>query len=202
VDSDRTTLVVGEVKTYPDRGGHTDAHELAVARAQAGIYVHALDVVCAELGIADSIGVAREGFLVLTRPGSNQPSIRPREDFRYQAQRAARGFELLEAAAQRLPAEVWALPDAEPPDELVNAITTADVSYSEGCLSFCDRASGCHKRALAAGDPLVLGQDVQRFLGTIDLHRVLALMDGAPAETEAEADLLRRIADSERTAQL
>jgi hypothetical protein len=201
-DGDRPILIVGEVKTYPDRGGHTDAHELAVARAQAGIYVHALDVVCEELGISESVEISRDGFLVLTRPGSNRPSIRPREDLRYQAERAARGFELLEDAAQRLPAGVWALPDAEPPDELVNAITEAGVVYSEACLSFCDRASGCHRRALEAGDPLVLGQDVQRFLGTIDLHRAMALIEGAPAETEADADLLRRIQDSDRTAQL
>jgi hypothetical protein len=202
VDGDRPTLVVGEVKTYPDRGGHTDAHELAVARAQAGIYVHALDVVCEGLGLVDSVDVSRQGFLVLTRPGSNRPSVRPGEDLRYQAERAARGFELLEAAAQKLPEEIWALPDAEPPTELVEAITGAEVTYEESCLSFCDRAAGCHRRALDAGDPLVLGQHVQRFLGTIDLHRAIELMDGVPSETEAEADFLRRLQDSDRTAQL
>ena len=200
VDGERPELVVGEVKTYPDRGGHTGAHELAVARAQAGIYVHALDVVCEGLGLVDRIDVARTGFLVLTRPGSNRPSVRPDEDLRYQAERARRGFELLEAAAQRLPKEVWALPDVEPPQDLIDAITGAEVAYSEACLSFCDRAPGCHRRAMDAGDPLILGQDVQRFLGTIDLHRAIELMDGAKPTTEAEADLLSRISDSERTA--
>ena len=31
--------MVGEIKTYPDRGGHTDGGELAQARAQAGVYI-------------------------------------------------------------------------------------------------------------------------------------------------------------------
>ncbi|MDP8929591.1 MAG: hypothetical protein M3O70_13720, partial [Actinomycetota bacterium] len=39
-----TRVVVGEVKAYPDRGGHTDVAKLATARAQAGIYLHALDL--------------------------------------------------------------------------------------------------------------------------------------------------------------
>src|SRR5688572_23189747 len=42
------TLVVGEIKTYPDRGGYTDVKELATARAQAGVYVHGLQLVIAE----------------------------------------------------------------------------------------------------------------------------------------------------------
>ena len=75
-DGEQPEVIVGEVKTYPDRGGYTAASELAVARAQAGIYVHALDVVCNELGITDEIVVRRNGFLVLTRPGSNRPSVR------------------------------------------------------------------------------------------------------------------------------
>ena len=33
-DRDPPELIVGEVKTYPDRGGHTSASELAVARAK------------------------------------------------------------------------------------------------------------------------------------------------------------------------
>lgn len=40
--SEKFTLRVGEIKVYPDRGGFTDAHELAGARAQAGLYVYAL----------------------------------------------------------------------------------------------------------------------------------------------------------------
>jgi 2-iminoacetate synthase ThiH len=44
-------LIVGEVKTYPDRGGYTDTRELATARAQAGVYVHGLDLVLQETSL-------------------------------------------------------------------------------------------------------------------------------------------------------
>ena len=44
-------LAVGEIKTYPDRGGHTDGGELAQARAQAGVYVHGLRTAINELGL-------------------------------------------------------------------------------------------------------------------------------------------------------
>src|SRR5690606_38904066 len=84
-------LVVGEVKTYPDRGGYTDRTELATARAQAGVYLHGLRVVLrGELRLDDAVAVAEEGFLVLSRPGYSKPSVRAGEDLRYQAERAER----------------------------------------------------------------------------------------------------------------
>jgi hypothetical protein len=190
-DRDLPELIVGEVKTYPDRGGHTDSHDLALARAQAGLYVHALQLLIAELGITDHVRVRTDGFLVLTRPGSNRPSIRAGEDFRFQAERARRGFELLERAALGLP------PFSPVGDEPITAIVNSDTEYSEACLSFCDRAPKCHEEALEAGNPAVLGDDVARFLGGVDLHRTMALLDGNPAQSEAESDLLRRIAETD-----
>lgn len=199
-DGELPELIVGEVKTYPDRGGHTAASELAVARAQAGIYVHALDIVCAELGIDENLVIRRDGFLVLTRPGSNRPSVRAGEDLRYQAVRACQGFELLEAAADALPKELWATTEGAPPDELIAAIQGAGTSYDESCLSFCDRAPRCYSAALEAGNPVVLGKDVRRFLGGVDLQRMSALLGGDLPADESERDLLRRIAESDRAA--
>jgi hypothetical protein len=115
-DGEIPTVYVGEIKTYPDRGGHTAAGELAVARAQAGIYLHAMDLVVESLGVKDKINVSREGFLVLTRPGSNMPSVRAGEDLRYQAERAKRGFELLEKAAGALSKDLWADANFRPVD--------------------------------------------------------------------------------------
>lgn len=184
-------LIVGEVKTYPDRGGYTDSHSLATARAQAGLYVHALEILADELQVTDRVRVRLDGFLVLTRPGSNFPSVRAREDLRYQAERARRGFELLEKAAQGLPPFD---PIGENP---LAAVMDAATDYSERCLEFCDRAAKCHEEALTAGNPAVLGDDVARFLGEIDLHRALALLEGAVPETVAEEDLLRRIHEVE-----
>jgi hypothetical protein len=184
-------LIVGEVKTYPDRGGHTEAHDLAMARAQAGLYVHALEVLVGELGLTNSVRVRTDGFLVLSRPGSNRPSVRAGEDLRYQAERARRGFELLERAALGLP------PFNPVGEDPIAAVIQSPTDYSEACLSFCDRAPKCHAEALAAGNPAVLGDDVARFLGTVDLYQTIELLHGSSPRTEAEADLARRIGQTD-----
>ena len=101
-ESEPVTLMVGEIKSYPDRGGYTDSAELATARAQAGVYVHGLRTALTEFGITDKLVVSDQGFLVLSRPGSNQPSVRAGEDLRFQAWRADRGFKQLEEAARDL----------------------------------------------------------------------------------------------------
>ncbi len=187
-DRRRVLLTVGEIKTYPDRGGYTDGAELATARGQAGVYVHGLGLVIAELGLGERLEVSRSGFLVLSRPGYNQPSIRPGEDLRYQAKRAERGFKQLEKAAIELP-------DPGTKD-LLATVRNAETAYSERCLGFCDRAAGCHASAMAEGDPVVLGEDVARFLGSVDLPRALRLMDGEKAANPAEADLVRRLGEA------
>ena len=188
-DSRPRTLIVGEIKTYPDRGGFTDPSELATARAQAGVYVHGLELVLEELGLKQHFAVSHSGFLVLTRPGFNRPSIRPGEDLRYQATRARRGFELLRVAAEGLPRGSGRAG--------VDEISGAPVHYQDTCVMFCDRASLCRARALEAGNPAALGDDVARFLGDIPLTRALTLLAGGPPATPAEADLSRRFQDIE-----
>lgn len=183
------TLVVGEIKTYPDRGGYTDPKELATARAQSGVYVHGLQLVIDELKLNGQLRVSMEGFLVLTRPGFNRPSVRAREDLRYQAERARRGFQLLRDAAAGLPKGSG---HAGIPE-----IRTADINYCEACVSFCDRAALCRQRAVEAGDGAALGDDVARFLGSVPLQRVIELMGDGKPQTEVERDLKRRIAEIE-----
>lgn len=193
-DRERPELMVGEVKTYPDRGGHTDGHNLAVARAQAGLYVHALELLLAELECERQVRLRRRGFLVLTRPGSNFPSVRAGEDLRYQAERARRGFELLEAAALGLP------PFEHIGSDPVAAVMEAETEYAEACLRFCDRANECHSSALQAGNPAVLGDEVRSFLGSVDLHRAVELLSGQEAATASEEDLIRRFRANEPSA--
>jgi hypothetical protein len=178
-------LVVGEIKTYPDRGGYTDGSELATARAQAGVYVHGFEVVLESWGLRDRLDVAHEGFLVLSRPGFNLPSVRPGEDLRYQVERAHRGFQRLREVA----AGVSIARDSDG----IAEVRTAECSYSEGCLSFCDRASGCYERAVESSDPIVLGEDVARFLGPVSLDRACQLLSGAKPTGEAETDVARRL---------
>lgn len=181
----RPEIVVGEVKTYPDRGGHTDSGELATARAQAGVYVHGLDVTLAAMGLANRFTISRTGFLVLSRPGSNSPSIRANEDLRYQAMRAERGFTQLERAANTM-FEGHGTAN-------IDTVRLAPTAYESACISFCDRASMCFKRALDEGDATILGEDVARFLGSVNLTRAMELLDGDKPRTPAEWDVAEQL---------
>ena len=183
-------LVVGEIKIYPDRGGHTDPAQLAGARAQAGVYQHAVELAVAELRLEELVQVSKQGFIVLSRRGSNAPSVRV-EDLTFQALRAERGFEQLERAAQAL-VHGPALEETKP--EVLAAIIAADTAYSQSCVTFCDMVPECHRRAVDAGDPAVLGDDTRRLLGVIPLQRAGALACGAAAADPSEELLLRRLA--------
>jgi hypothetical protein len=88
-------IQVGEIKVFPDRGGHTDAGEIATARAQAGVYQHALQLTVDALNLGNAPIVSTSGFLVFTWPGSNSPVIRKGEDLTYLAKRAEKGLGLL-----------------------------------------------------------------------------------------------------------
>lgn len=184
-------LVIGEIKTYPDRAGHTDPADLATSRAQAGLYLHALTLLIDQLGLSDRLSISSTGFLVLTKTGRNDPSIRPNEDLQWQARRAKRGFVHLRAAAEKLD-------PFDPADEEsgIKAVLAADTCYRSSCLGFCDRAVGCRRAAEANGDPSVLGDDVKRFLGPTLLPRAIELLHGAKPATAAEEDLTQRMHDA------
>ena len=183
-------VTVGEVKVFPDRGGHTDPQQLASARAQAGVYEHALRLAVDALGLADKIDIATHGFLIFTWPGSNSPSIRAHEDLTYQAIRARRGFDRLEEVALSVVRDDDFSADNP---ALIQRVLDAPTDYSEACLSFCDLAPRCHERAVAADDPVILGGEVARFLGETTLSRALELMEGREPADDREADLQRQL---------
>ena len=186
----RARVTVGEIKVFPDRGGHTDPQQLASARAQAGIYHHALTLTLESLGLAGDIDIAPDGFLVFTWPGSNSPSVRTGEDLTYQSIRAERGFNRLEEVAQ---AVVRKDDFAADNPALIERVLAAPTDYSEACLAFCDLAPRCHTCAVEADDPIILGGDAKRLLGDTTVTRALELLNGAPVADDREADLLRQL---------
>lgn len=186
----RARVTVGEVKVFPDRGGHTDPQQLASARAQAGVYEHAMRLAVGALGLAEDIDVATDGFLVFTWPGSNSPSVRAHEDLTYQAIRAERGFDRLEQVALGVVRDDDFSADNP---ALIQRVLEAPTDYSEACLSFCDLAPRCHALALAADSPIILGGEVARFLGESTISRALELLTGAEPADDREADLQRRL---------
>ena len=186
----RARVTVGEIKVFPDRGGHTDPQQLASARAQAGIYHHALTLTVESLGLAEALDIAPHGFLVFTWPGSNSPSIRVSEDLTYQAVRAERGFNRLEEVAQEIVRQDDFAADNP---ALIERVLGAPTDYSETCLSFCDLAPRCHARAVEADDPVILGEDVKRLLGDTTVTRALELLNGAAPVDDRETDLQRQL---------
>lgn len=188
----RARVTVGEVKVFPDRGGHTDPQQLASARAQAGVYEHAMRLAIDALGLANEVDIATHGFLVFTWPGSNSPSIRANEDLTYQAIRAERGFDRLEEVALGVVRDEDFSADNP---MLIQRVLDAPTDYAEVCLSFCDLAPRCHARASAADDPVILGGEVARFLGETTISRALELMAGVEPADDREADLQRQLGD-------
>lgn len=183
-------LTVGEVKVFPDRGGHTDPRQLASARAQAGLYRRAFELTLEAAGLESAITVNPEGFLVFTWPGSNMPVIRAHEDLTYQAIRAERGFERLEQVAKGIVRDDDFSADNA---TLVERVLQAPTQYSEACLSFCDLAPRCFDRALGQDRPVILGTEAGQLLAGVTITRALELMHGASPATDREADLQRQM---------
>ena len=180
---DEWVIRVGEIKVFPDRGGHTDANEISTARAQAGVYQHALQITVDSLNLTKPPLVSRNGYLVFTWPGTNSPVIRANEDLTYQARRAALGFDRLDNVAQELIskqtknfAEV----------DLKDWIAHSKTEYKEICWSFCDLAPRCQDLAIVDDRAIVLGTEASKLLGSVTISRAIGLLDGLEPNTEIE----------------
>jgi hypothetical protein len=185
-------LIVGEVKSYSDRGGYTKAASLASARAQAGLYVHALSLVVESLAITEECVVSQSGFLVLAKPGRNFPTVRWNEDFRWQAERARRGFGLLEQSALDLNGE-FAFDENLPDQQLLDLILHAETDFGDACIGFCERAPTCQRLSLIADDGAFLGDEMKRFLNDVPLSRAEELLNGSRPKSGKERDLVERM---------
>jgi hypothetical protein len=188
----KAQIVVGEIKSYADRGGFTPPSSLASARAQAGVYIHAFQLVVDVLNLNDYCEIKTSGFLVLASPGTNFPSLRWDENLEWQAERARRGFILLEGSAAEMEGR-FAFDEDLPAEELLDLVLHAETDYKDACISFCERAPTCHDLSLLRDDGAFLGDDAKRFLNGVKLSRAEAIINGSPPTTDAEADLKRRL---------
>lgn len=186
----RFSLKVGEIKIFPDRGGHTEPGHLAAARAQAGVYKHALEEWLQARGFDEQLKVEREGFLVFTWPASNFPVVRAREDLSEQAERARRGFAQLDSIAMSVVA-----PDIEnyDPGEYEEWVAHSETNFRDSCWVFCELAARCQDLAVAANKPVLLGNEVARSLGSLTLDRAVELLEGNNPMTDFEASLAEQL---------
>lgn len=189
---DSAKITVGEIKSYADRGGFTQPSSLASARAQAGVYIHAFELVVKALKINHLCQIETSGFLVLASPGTNFPSLRWDENLKWQAERARRGFLLLEKSASELNGQ-FAFNEDLPAEELLDLVQHAETDYKDACIGFCERAPTCHDLSILRDDGAFLGDDATRFLNGVKLSRAEEIINGSPPTTDAEVDLKRRL---------
>lgn len=104
-------------------------------------------------------------------------------------ERARRGFELMEESAIMLDGAYGDADDTEDAD-LLELVLNAPTHFQDSCISFCERADACYKKALANSEGVVLGDDVARFLNGISLQRAEDLMNGQKPATASEKTYL------------
>lgn len=184
-----------EVKSYPDRDGKTDTADVRSACRQAAVGVIGLREAASALGAADTETlVPARGDLVLRTPGSYRPTLRAM---------ALRGeVDSLVRALAEAPRDLGELelqvatigPDATLDD--LSVLEQLPNNYRESCREFCALAGRCKERAMAQGDPILLGGRArEEFAAAGSLARVVELLEGrgAPPSTPAERGLQARL---------
>jgi len=177
---------IGEVKAYRDRGAYTGITSLRLARLQAAVEVIAVQETLRTLGIraatelvptdVDFMLRSRTGFFGVVRP---KPARVHRE-----VERVRRA---ITEATLRLPGLVGALPVGASLDTRAG-FEALPYHYTEGCRGHCPLAARCAQRAAAAGQPSVLGDEMDAVMGgALTLTDLDAILGGRIAPLTAEA---------------
>jgi hypothetical protein len=188
-----------EIKSYPDRDGKTDPADLRGALRQAAVAVVALRQALHRLGIsnADALVPARAD-LVLRRPGSDRPTLRPMtlagevDSLQRALDDAPRSLEELDTFVSAI-APGAALDDARVLDAIPN-------HYLPSCREHCALAPRCKRQAIEASDPVLLGTDAKEALAPISIVRAAELLrarDPTP-RTPHEWAVAERLRDEAR----
>jgi hypothetical protein len=184
-----------EVKSYPDRDGKTDAADVRSACRQAAVAVIGLRAASARLGVtAPETVVPSRGDLVLRTPGSYRPTLRPMA-LRGEVDSLVRAL----AEAPRDLGELEVLVAAIGPEATLDDLAVLEQlpnNYQESCREFCALAPRCKERAVAVGDPILLGNRArEEFAAAGSLARVIELLEGrgTPPQTPAEQALQARL---------
>jgi len=178
--------MIGEIKSFPALHHNTDTKDVQAAAAQAGVYAVAQEERLRHLGLAAE--VPRMGILILKSVGSLNaaPTMQPIErdiDFarRMLAQRP------------RTLAEVSAiLGPGEGLDKAEN-ILKLPRNFIGACRSFCPMAKVCQNLAVAEGHPASVSSNLAELIGHMKTDRAVALLKGAPAANDEEADVQQRL---------
>lgn len=179
-----------EIKSYPDRAGKTNAADIRSACRQAAVAVIGLRHAVHRLRLGDPIRVAAAADLVLRRPGSFRPTLRPMTlpGEVYSLERA------LDEAPRNLD-ELEALVDAITPGAALDGADVLDevpANYVEACREHCALAPRCKQAAVDCGDPALIGSQAREELAAAgSLGRAVDLLRGRARPRTAEERALQ-----------
>jgi hypothetical protein len=186
-DNDRFYRV-GELKSYPDRGGKTDQSDIRSACRLAAVGVIGLRESLTDLGARHVEQLATpDADLVLRVTGFFLPTLH---------RQAIWGeVDSIVRAIAEAPTNLNELEALLPPEgSLDNPAVLASVPnhYRPSCKEHCGLWENCRRQALAARHPIVLGDLAAEKLAAVgSIDRALDLMKGAgaPPRNAAEAAL-------------
>lgn len=194
-DSDRFYRV-GELKSYADRDGKTDAADIRGACRQAAVGIIALRQSLALFGVAAPDALAEAWCdLILRAPGSFTPTLR--------AMTIAGEVASLDRALSEAPRNLDELEAMLPPGgALSDATVLAAIpnNYRPSCKEHCAMWSHCREQALTAGHPVVLGDHAAEQLAAAgSIARALDLLNGTgqPPRTAAETALAQQLQEAD-----
>jgi hypothetical protein len=185
---------VGVIKSFADRGGKTDKTDIRAACREAAVGTLALRQHIARRGGDPEVAIDRVD-LVLKAPGSFNPRL-------FAQMRAESELASLIRALATAPADL---------DEVERLLpaggTLADPAmierlpnnYRSACKEHCALWERCRAQALAAGQPIVLGDlAAEQLAAAGSISRALDLWNGngRPPENDAEDTLMRALREA------
>ena len=184
---------VGELKSYPDRGGKTNTADIRSACRQAAVGVVGLRQALRASGSNNPSVIALPGAdLVLRVTGLFMPTLN--------RMTITGEVDSIERAIDEAPTSLDELEAMLPSDSSLDdaaVISQVPNNYRPSCKEHCAMWQHCRAQALEQRHPVILGDQAAELLapaGSID--RALELMRGVPPRNAAEATL----ADKLRTA--
>ena len=185
-------LRVGEIKAYPDRGAATSIASLRLARLQAGVEVLAVRATLLTLGVRDAEShVTADVDIMLRTRGLGLFGVLRREPARVhrEVERLERS---ISDAVVALPGLVASMPAGITLDQRAG-FEALPYRYSEQCRGHCALAQRCGERAVASGNPAILGDHMAASLGgVISLTELDAILAGLQEPRSPEASVLAR----------
>lgn len=185
---------VGVIKSFADPGGNTDKSDIRAACREAAVGTLALRQHIALRGGDPEVAVNRVD-IVLRAPGSFNPRLFPAMRAESELASLVRALSTapvdLEEVERMLPAG-GTLADPVMIERLPN-------NYRSACKEHCALWERCRAHALAAGQPIILGDlAAEQLAAAGSIPRALDLMGGRgrPPHNEAEATLAAALRDA------